>query len=77
MTEVAYLLVSINRGTPAAVARAIRQLDGVVDAHVTMGDYDVVAIAELEGTQGFPGLTAAVRKIDGVVKVATCIIVEP
>lgn len=73
----AYVLVSINRSTPAAVARAIRQLDGVVDAHVTMGDYDVVAIAELEGTRGFPSLTAAVRRIDGVVEVATCVIVKP
>lgn len=77
MTEVAYFLVSIDRGTPATVARAIRQLDGVIDAHATMGDYDVVAIAEIEGTRGFPGIAAAVRKFEGVVKVATCVVVKP
>lgn len=77
MAEVAYFLVSIDRSTPAAVARAIRQVDGVVDAHVTMGDYDIVAVAELEGTRGFPSIAAAVRKVEGVAKVATCVVVKP
>ncbi len=77
MSEVAYLLVSLDRGTPAAAARQIRQIDGVIDAHVTMGDYDIVAIAELDGTKGFPWITAAVRRVEGVAKVATCVVVKP
>lgn len=77
VSEVAYFLVSLGRRTPAAVARQIRRIDGVVDARVTMGDFDVVAVAELEGTRGFPNIAAAVRKVEGVAKVATCVVVKP
>jgi uncharacterized protein with GYD domain len=77
VAEVAYFLVSLDRGTPAAAARQIRQIEGVVDAHVTMGDYDIVAVAEIEGTKGFPVIAAAMRRVDGVAKVATCVIVKP
>lgn len=77
MTEVAYFLVSLDRSTPAAVARQIRQLDGITDVQVTMGDFDIVAVAEGEGTKGFPGIAAAVRRIEGVTKVATCVVVKP
>lgn len=77
MADLAYLLVSLDRNTPAAVARAIRALDGVVDAHVTMGEFDVIAVVELEGTKGFPGLAAAIQRIEGVTKVITCAVVRP
>lgn len=77
MSELAYFLVSLDRNTPAAVARLIRQIDGIVDAHVTMGDFDVVALAELNATRGFPSIATAVRKIGGVAKVATCVVVKP
>lgn len=77
MSEVAYLLVSLIRGTPAAAARQIRQIGGVVDAHVTMGDYDIVAVAEIDGTRGFPVIAAEVRRVEGVAKVATCVVVKP
>ncbi len=77
MGEVAYFLISLDRHTPVAVARQIRDIAGIVDAHVTMGDFDIVAVAEIDGTKGFPGIAAAVRKIEGVAKVATCVVVKP
>ncbi|HVH31938.1 MAG TPA: Lrp/AsnC ligand binding domain-containing protein [bacterium] len=77
MVEVAYLLIALDRNTPAAVARDVLRVPGVVQASVTMGDYDVIAIAEQEDTKGFPGITAAVRRIEGVRSVVTCVVVTP
>lgn len=71
------MLISLGRSTPAAVAREVRALAGVVDAHITMGDFDVVAVVELEGTKGFPALAAAIQRIEGVTKVSTCVVVRP
>ncbi len=77
VADLAYMLVSLDRSTPAAVAREIRALPGVVDVHITMGEFDVIAVVELEGTKGFPGLAAAIQRIEGVTKVTTCVVVQP
>lgn len=77
MAEAAYLLISLNRGTPAAVAREVRRIEGIVAAHVTMGEFDVVAVVELEATKGFPGVAAQIQRIEGVAKVSTCVVVTP
>lgn len=77
MREVAYFLIALDRNTPAAVSREVRQIDGVLDAYVTLGEYDVIAIAEIEGTKGFPVMAGLIRKIEGVSKVSTCVVVRP
>jgi len=77
MAEVAYLLIALDRSTPAAVARHVRHVPGVVEAHVTMGDYDVIAVVEQNATRGFPVITAAVQRIEGVTRVVTCVVVNP
>ena len=76
MAEVAYLLIALERNTPVAVARQIRKIPGVVDAHVTMGEFDVVVLVEQAETKGFPGVAAAVQRIEGVSKVVTCVVVR-
>lgn len=77
MTEVAYILIALDRGTPAAVVRAVRKVTGVVDAHVTMGEFDIVATVELEGTKDFPAVAGEIQRIEGVGKVSTCVVVRP
>ncbi len=77
MAEVAYVLVSLNRNTPAAVAREVRGVSGVVDAHVTMGEFDIIAVVELDHTKGFPAVAAAIQRIEGVANVSTCVVVRP
>lgn len=77
MGAVAYLLITLDRNTPTAVAREVRRVPGVVEAHVTMGDVDVIAIVERQETKGFPGTAAAVQRIEGVSKVVTCVVVSP
>ncbi len=77
MSDVAYMLISLDRRTPAAVAREVRRVAGVVEAQVTMGDFDVVAVVEIEGTKGFPAVVGEIQRIDGVTKVSTCVVVYP
>jgi len=71
------MLISLDRRTPAAVAREVRRIDGVVAAHITMGDFDVVAIVEQEHTKAFPGIAGQIQRIEGVTKVTTCVVVQP
>ncbi len=77
MAETAFLLISLDRSTPAAVAREIRKISGVLAAHVTMGEFDVIAVVELNATKGFPALAGQVQRLDGVTKVSTCVVVTP
>jgi DNA-binding Lrp family transcriptional regulator len=75
VAETAFFLVSLDRSTPAAVAREIRKIEGVREAHVTMGEFDVIALVELEHTKGFPTVASAIQRIEGVTKVSTCAVV--
>jgi DNA-binding Lrp family transcriptional regulator len=77
MVETAYLLVKLDRSTPAEVARTVRRIPGVVEAAVTMGDVDVLALARDDSTKGLADIGHAIEKIEGVAKVAICIVVRP
>lgn len=77
MPEVAYLLIALDRNTPAAVAREVRGVAGVIDAHVTMGEFDIIALVEMDNTKYIPSVAAAIQKIEGVAKVSTCVVVRP
>jgi len=59
------------------VAREVRGVSGVVDAHVTMGEFDVIALVETDHTKTFPAVAAEVQRIEGVLKVSTCVVVRP
>jgi DNA-binding Lrp family transcriptional regulator len=77
MLETAYVLVKLDRNTPAEVARHVRRVPGVIEAAVTMGDVDVLAIAREESTKALAEIGHAVEKIEGVAKVSLCIVVRP
>lgn len=77
MTETAYLLVRLERSTPAEVARQVRRIPGVVEAAVTMGDVDVLAVARGDSTRALAEIGHRVEAIDGVQKVSVCVVVRP
>jgi len=77
VAEVAYLLITLNHRTPAAVAQDVRNIEGVIETHITMGEIDIIAVANHPATKGFPGVSAAVQRIEGVAKVLTCVVVSP
>jgi len=75
--ETAYFLITLGHRTPAEVARAVRRVPGITEAVVTMGEVDIIAIAQMEGTRGFPMLAEELKKIDGVASVTACVVVRP
>jgi DNA-binding Lrp family transcriptional regulator len=77
MVETAYVLVKLERSTPVEVARQVRRVPGVVEAAVTMGDVDVLAIARGESTRGLADIGHAIEKIEGVTRVSVCVVVRP
>lgn len=77
MTETAYFLITIDRQTPVEVARAIRRVPGITEAVVTMGDVDIIAVGQMDGTKGFSELATHLQRINGVAKVAACVVVRP
>ena len=63
----AYTMVDTAAGTSKSVCEAARTADGVVEAHVIAGDFDV--LIELEGDSPHDILrviTSQIRTLDGV-----------
>ncbi|MDR5709530.1 MAG: Lrp/AsnC ligand binding domain-containing protein [Armatimonadota bacterium] len=73
--HIAFLLISLDGNTPAQAAREVRTIPGILEAHATLGEYDVVAIARAEHTREIPQITERVSRIHGVVKVLACVAV--
>ncbi len=77
MTETAYVLIRLERNTPAEVARRVRRVQGVAEAAVTMGEVDVLAIVRENSTKSLAGITQAIQAIEGVQSVSVCVVVRP
>ncbi len=77
MIETAYVLIRLERNTPAEVARQVRRVQGVTEAAVTMGEVDVLAIVREDSTKGFAGISKAIGSIEGVRSVSVCVVIRP
>ncbi len=77
MTEKAYVLIRLERNTPAEVARRVRRVPGVVEAAVTMGEVDVLAIVNDDSTKGLAAISHQIQAIEGVGAVSVCVVVRP
>lgn len=77
MSETAYILIRLDRGTPAEVARRVRRVPGVAEAAVTMGEIDVLAIARDATTRGLAEISHQIQSIEGVKSVSVCVVVRP
>ncbi|HLJ61650.1 MAG TPA: Lrp/AsnC ligand binding domain-containing protein [bacterium] len=76
MPETAFLLIKLERNTPAEVARLLRALPGIDEAHAVMGEYDVLAVVRTHATREIALLVDAhIRTIEGVARVVTCVTV--
>lgn len=77
MLETAYFLITLDHKTPAEVARVVRRVPGIMEAVVTMGEVDIIAVAQMAGTKGFPALTEELKRIEGIASVTTCVVIRP
>lgn len=73
----AYIMIHVRPGTVPEVVRNLRRLDGVLEAHMTFGPYDVVAEMEANDVNHLGKLVASeIQPIPGVIDTLTCLVVE-
>lgn len=73
----AYVLIKIRAGEVKSVVRQLRKVEGVIEANMTFGPYDAVAIVETAEISKLGGITAsAIQPIPGVEQTLTCLAVD-
>ena len=72
-----YVLVLTEVGKAESVARAMRELDGVVTAHDVTGPYDVIVQVEAESIDRMGQMVVQkMQMIEGITRTLTCPIVD-
>jgi DNA-binding Lrp family transcriptional regulator len=73
----AYVLIKIRAGEVKNVVSQLRSIKGVMEAHVTFGPYDAVAVVEANDISALGTITAsAIQPITGVEQTLTCLAVD-
>ncbi len=74
----AYVLINVRTGSINEVVRNLRRLEGVIDANMTFGPYDAIAVVETSDVNRLGHLIATqMQPIPGVLDTLTCLVVEP
>ena len=73
----AYILIQTEVGKAAAVAAAVRAVQGVTEAEDVTGPYDVIVRAEAETVDDLGKLVVArIQSIEGITRTLTCPVVH-
>ncbi|HMK08330.1 MAG TPA: Lrp/AsnC ligand binding domain-containing protein [Anaerolineales bacterium] len=73
----AFVLIQVRTGEIRQVVRQLARVDGVVEATMTFGPYDAVAVVEAPDVAGIGRVMAAgIQPIPGVTETLTCLAVE-
>lgn len=73
----AYVLIKVHAGEVKDVVRQLRKADMVVEANMTFGPYDVVAVIDAPDVNKIGSMIATVvQPIPGVEQTLTCLAVE-
>jgi DNA-binding Lrp family transcriptional regulator len=73
----AFVLIKIRTGDVKEVVRQLRSMDTVVEAHMTFGPYDAIAIVDSTDLGTIGSLVAsAIQPIPGVEQTLTCLAVD-
>ncbi|RLF23706.1 MAG: Lrp/AsnC family transcriptional regulator [Thermoprotei archaeon] len=76
MAIVVFILIQTAPGKANAVVEAIRKIEGVKEAYLVTGPYDIIAKIEVADLEELKELVLAkVHTIEGVVRTLTCITV--
>jgi len=73
----AFVLIKVRAGEVKDVVRQLRKMENVIEAHMTFGPYDAVAVITAQDISGL-GTTIAtsIQPIPGVEQTLTCIAVD-
>ncbi len=73
----AYILIKTRAGEIQDVVKSLSKLEGVTEAHMTFGPFDVVAEVETPDIARLGTLTALrIQPIPGVEQTLTCLAVD-
>jgi len=73
----AYILIKIRAGEVKEVIHQLRKTEKIVEANMTFGPYDAVAVVESPDISSIGNLIAGViQPIPGVEQTLTCLAVE-
>lgn len=73
----AFILIKIRAGDIKDVVKQLRKTDSVVEAHMTFGPYDAVAIVDAPDLGAIGSLVAStIQPIQGVEQTLTCLTVD-
>jgi len=73
----AYVMIKIRAGEVKEVVNNLRKVKGVIEAHMTFGPYDAVAVIDVEDISKLGAVTAlAIQPIPGVEQTLTCLAVD-
>lgn len=69
-----YVLISVDPGANKRVAEQLNKLDEVLEAHMTFGPYDVVAVVNFKNLSHMGDvLDQKIQPVPGVVDTLTCL----
>ncbi len=73
----AYVLMKVRTGEIRDVVRTVRRVEGVKEASMTFGPYDVVAIIEADDVRHLGKILAVgIQPIPGMQETLTCLAVD-
>jgi len=73
----AFVLINVRTGEVRDVVRQLRRIEGVVEATMTFGPYDAVAVIEGADVNGIGRILASgIQPVPGVTQTLTCLAVE-
>jgi DNA-binding Lrp family transcriptional regulator len=73
----AFVLINIRTGGVKEVVKNLRRVQGVVEANMTFGPYDAVAVIETDDITGVGSILANdIQPIPGVLETLTCLAVD-
>lgn len=75
---IAYILITSKSGAEKNVAEALMLQDGIEEADVLYGEYDIIAKVKVEDVSQLSDfIMEKVRSIDGVQRTSTLIVASP
>lgn len=73
----AYVLIDVRAGEVKDVVNQLRKLEHVLEAHMTFGPYDTVAVITADDMNGLGNMIASeIQPIPGVLETLTCVAVD-
>lgn len=73
MPIVAYLLIVAEVGREYDIANRMRGMEGVTEARIVYGEFDIVARLEVPDLSVLDGIVTKMRGIPGIIKTSTLI----